>query len=233
MAVGGCAPSLCSEETKTKKRGGWRGKGAARIGARAPRFLSLSQNTKIITRASKCAVFEMIFSLCSRGRSVECVGIRCRGGSCRGWLRRASVSGPLRPACPGRQTRGGGNLIAQPSPSLMSVYPAICPRVYLPRLAAGRCLSACRILLRLRMGPSSNSKQSFFFVLSVYFSSRCGATTEGGYIYIKKKIIIKKQLFMNQRRGCGINFFRVPATKPCTLVPRRGRRKRGREGCRL
>lgn len=151
--------------------------GKAPLGsARAPRFLSLSQNTKIITRASKYAVFEMIFSLCSRGRSVECVGIRCRGGSCRGWLRRASVSGPLRPACPGRQTRGGGNLIAQPSPSLMSVYPAICPRVYLPRLAAGRCLSACRILLRLRTGPSS--KQSFFCLVHLFLLS-LRATSEG------------------------------------------------------
>lgn len=191
---GGAHRLFVPRKQKQKKggRGGWRGKGAARIGARAPRFLSLSQNTKIITRASKCAVFEMIFSLCSRGRSVECVGIRCRGGSCRGWLRRASVSGPLRPACPGRQTRGGGNLIAQPSPSLMSVYPAICPRVYLPRLAAGRCLSACRILLRLRMGTSSNYKQSFFLGLVRLFFLSLRATTEGGYIYIYKKNNNKK-----------------------------------------
>lgn len=145
-----------------------------RRSASAPRFLSLSQNTKIITRASKYAVFEMIFSLCSGGRSVECVGIRCRCGSCRGWLRGASVSGPLRPACPGRQTRGGGNLIAQPSPSLMSVYPAIYPAVYLHWLAAGwtgRSLSACRILLRLVAVVRSSSKQSLFCLARLFFLS--------------------------------------------------------------
>lgn len=170
---GGGVPSLCSAETKTKRKGSWGGGGTPCGSASAPRFLSLSQNTKIITRASKYAVFEMIFSLCSGGRSMECVGIRCRCGSCRGWLRGASVSGPLRPVCPGRQTRGGGNLIAQPSPSLMSVYPAIYPCVYLPRLAVGRSLSACRILLRLSAAARSSSKQSFFFVLPIYFSSHC------------------------------------------------------------
>lgn len=206
-------------KNKKKRRGG-----AAPCGsASAPRFLSLSQNTKIITRASKYAVFEMIFSLCSGGRSVECVGIRCHCGSCRGWLRGASVSGPLRPACPGRQTRGGGNLIAQPSPSLMSVYPAIYPCVYLPRLAVGRSLSACRILLRLSAAVQSSSKTKCFLFLPFYFSSHCEWLLSEDKRRRKKKRK-KKQLFMNQRRDCGINFFRVPATKPCALVPRRGRR---------
>lgn len=150
---GGECPLFVLRKEKQKKIGDDGGGGGAAPTPRgstiAPRFLSFSQNTKIITRASKYAMFEMIFSLCSGGRNVECVGIRCRCGSCRGWLRGASVSGPLRPACPGRQARGGGNLIAQPSPSLMSDYPAIYPCVYLPRLAVGRSLSACRILLRL------------------------------------------------------------------------------------
>lgn len=154
---------------KQKKEGG--GVDTPHGSASAPRFLSLSQNTKIITRASKYGVFEMIFSLCSGGRSVECVGIRCRCGSCRGWLRGASVSGPLRPACPGRQTRGGGNLIAQPSPSLMSVYPAIYPCVYLAWLAVGRSLSACRILLQLSPAVRSSSKQSFFCLALLFFLS--------------------------------------------------------------
>lgn len=58
-----------------------------------------------------------------------------------------------------RQTdRGGGNLIAQPSPTLMSVYPAIYPCVY---LSVGHCLSAWRILLWLLNSSALFPKVSF------------------------------------------------------------------------
>lgn len=81
-----------------------------------------SQNTKIIIEHQSMACWNDI-SLCSGGVAwrvlvldaavaavvAGCVVPQCQGR--RGWL--------------SRQThRGGGNLIAQPSPSLMSVYPA-------------------------------------------------------------------------------------------------------------
>lgn len=53
LETGGGGASLCSEETKQKER--------HHTNPPYSRFLSFSQNTKIITRASKYAMFEMIF----------------------------------------------------------------------------------------------------------------------------------------------------------------------------
>jgi len=161
--------SLCSKETTKKKK---ERKKAPYESSVFP--LSTARNTEIVTRASKYATFWNDISLCS----AECVGVRCRCGSCRGWLRGASVSGPLRPGCPGRQRGRKPDSAAKPQSNVcLSSYLFLCLSVW---PTAGHRPSACRTTPlaprqqcnRLQPELIRSKKFSFFFFMTTNFSGK-------------------------------------------------------------